>query len=253
MAARDSDDDIRKYLPDLSTILREADPARAKEKLAKAQDNPELDAALAHTQRPSAPPAEASPWAVEPVGIAKAALPSSLAAPPVVKEPTARRAKRAPFSAWTNGTKGLVAVLAAVGPVTLLWVLLVRPSGREHVEPARVAVSAGSSLLVAPTMSAASSPIVPGPAPAPTMTAELDAGASVAPAVPSGPAPTKPKGHPGTREDPYDAAPPTPAKTVEVVVPPPPTVVLPAPIAPVVSSAPVAPPPSATATVKPIF
>jgi hypothetical protein len=250
MAARDSDDDIRKYLPELSTILREADPARAKEKLTKAQDNPELDAAIAHAQRPSARPSEASPWAAEPVGIAPAALPSSLAAPPVVKEPEARRGSRAGFPGWA---KAIVAVIAAVGPVALLWVLLVRPDGRDHVDPARVVASAASSAPAAPTTSASASPIVPVPAPVPTMAPDADAGATVAPTVQSGGSSTKPKSHPGTRDDPYDAAPPPPAKTVDAVVAPPPLVVPPAPIAPVVSSAPAAPPPSATATVKPIF
>jgi hypothetical protein len=51
MGARDSDDDIRKYLPDLDTILREADPARGQAKLQEAQDNPELDKALAELKQ----------------------------------------------------------------------------------------------------------------------------------------------------------------------------------------------------------
>lgn len=229
MAARDSDDDIRKYLPDLSTILREADPARAKEKLTKAQDNPELDAALAHAQRPSARPSDASPWAAEPAGIAPGALPSSLAAPPVVKEPEAPPSKRAPFPPWA---KAIAAVIAVVGPVTLLWVLLVRPSGHEHVDPARLGASAGSSTPLSPTTSATAGSTSPPAAPAPVVTAELDAGASVAPPVPSGAAPTKPKGHAGTREDPYDAAPPGPAKTVDPAAPPTP----PTPPAPTSSS-----------------
>lgn len=224
MAARDSDDDIRKYLPDLSTILREADPARAKEKLAKAQDNPELDAALAHAQRPSVRPSEASPWAAEPVGIAKAALPSSLAAPPVVKEAKARPVKRAGFPGWA---KGIVAVIAAVGPATLLWVLLVRPSGRERVDPPRAAVSAGSSATPTPTMSATAPASAPTPspipaAPAPTVKTDVDAGASAPLTVPLSIAPTKPKAHATTSADPYDAAPPGPAKTVEPAAPPPP-------------------------------
>jgi hypothetical protein len=250
MAARDSDDDIRKYLPDLSTILREADPARAKEKLAKAQDNPELDAALAHAQRPSERPSEGSPWAAEPAGIAAAVLPSSLVAPPVVTEPEAPRRRRAPFPAWA---KAIVAVIAVVGPVTLLWALLVRPGRGENVEPARAGASGGSSAPTTPTMSATASPILPVSPPAPVLTADADAGASLAPPAPSGAATTKPKAHPGTREDPYDAAPPRPAKTAEAVAPPPPTIEPPAPIPPIVTAAAPPPPPSATATVKPIF
>ena len=251
MAARDSDDDIRKYLPDTSAILREAAPARAKAKLAKAQDNPELDAALAQVQpaRPSERPSEASPWAAEPIGIAATALPSSLAAPLVVKEAAAPRRKRAPFSPWA---KAIAAVIAAVGPATLLWALLVRPNGHEHVDPAR----AGASVPPVPTMSAtsvmsATAPPIP-PAPAPSVTAEVDAGANAPLTAPSGAAPVKPKAHPGTRDDPYDAAPPNPAKTADVVAPRP-TVEPPAPIPPVVTTAPPTPPPSATATVKPIF
>ena len=224
MAARDSDDDIRKYLPELSTILREADPARAKEKLSKAQDNPELDAALAHAQRPSARPSAASPWAAEPVGIAAAALPSSPAAPPVVKKPEARHRKRAPFSAWSNRTKGIVAVLAAVGPVTVLWVLLVRPSGRENVDPVRVAVSAGSSVSAAPTVSAsaasppmASARTTENPAPSSPAVPVIQDDAGTVPGVPverdAGPA--KPSVKPAPNEDdPYSTPPkkPAPAK-----------------------------------------
>ncbi len=48
---RDSDDDIRKYLPDLKTILRHADPAYSDEVLREAMDNPELDAALEERKR----------------------------------------------------------------------------------------------------------------------------------------------------------------------------------------------------------
>ncbi len=225
MAARDSDDDIRKYLPELSAILREADPARAKEKLTRAQDNPELDAALAQVppQRPSERPSEASRWAAPPVGIAAGALPSSLAAPPVVKEREAPQSRRAPFSSWA---KGIAAVIAAIGPVTLLWALLVRPNGREHVEPARAGASAGTSVPVAPTMSAKSMTSVATPpipqAPAPSVTAEVDAGARAPLTVPSSIAPMRPKGHTTAAVDPYDAAPPGPAKTVEPATPPPP-------------------------------
>jgi len=234
MAARDSDDDIRNYLPDLNTILREADPARAKEKLAKAQDNPELDAALAHAKRPSAPLSDASPWAAEPAGIEAAALPSSLAAPPVVvvKKPEAKPRKGVVFSPWA---KAIVAVLAAVGPVTLLWVLLVRPSGGGQVEPARAGASTVvSSAAAAPTMSASAAAISSAPvvAPTPAVTADADAGAKAAPAVPQVTAPTKVKAAPGTREDPYDAAPLAPAKTVDPVAPPTPA----APPAPTSSS-----------------
>jgi hypothetical protein len=220
MAARDSDDDIRKYLPDLKTILREADPARAKEKLEKAQDNPELDAALAHAQRPSARPSAASLWAAEPAGIAAV---GPVVVTPEVVAPEPRRRKRAPFPAWQ---KAIAAVIAVVGPVVLLWVLLVRPSGQER-EGARAGASAGSH-VPAPTTSARASPIEPAPAP----TAAADGGVSVAPLVPSVAGPTKAKGHPSTREDPYAAAPPRPAKTVDPLIPPPP----PAPPAPTSSS-----------------
>lgn len=219
MAARDSDDDIRKYLPDLSAILREADPARAKEKLTKAQDNPELDAVLAQVQRPSARPSEESPWAAEPAGIAATALPSSLVAPPVVKEPEAPPGRRAPFPGWA---KAIVAVIAVVGPVTLLWLLLVRPGGRQDIDPARMGASAGSSVPIAPSMSASAVPSTstraPTPIPPPPAlkaTADVDAGASAPLTAPSAIAPTKPNGHATAAGDPYDAAPPGPAKTVE--------------------------------------
>ncbi|WP_437894305.1 hypothetical protein [Sorangium sp. So ce124] len=45
MGARD-DDDIRKYMPDLKTIARTADPALAEERYREAINNPELDRAL---------------------------------------------------------------------------------------------------------------------------------------------------------------------------------------------------------------
>ncbi|WP_437808703.1 hypothetical protein [Sorangium sp. So ce1078] len=45
MGARD-DDDIRKYMPDLKTIARTADPALAEERYREALNNPELDRAL---------------------------------------------------------------------------------------------------------------------------------------------------------------------------------------------------------------
>ena len=236
MAARDSDDDIRKYLPDLTTILRDADPARAKEKLEKAQDNPELDAALAHAQRPSVRPSDASPWVTEPAGSAAVALTSERVPPPVVvvKEPETRRRKRAPFPTWA---KVMAAVIAVLGPVTLLWVLLVRPRGQGREEPVRAGASAGTSVPAVPTTSASASAtasaIETAPAPAPVLTVKSNAGASVAPLVPSpsSAAPTKPKGHPTTREDPYAAAPPGSAKTTEPVAPPIPAVTI-APTAP---------------------
>ncbi|XYH99212.1 hypothetical protein ACMHYB_05440 [Sorangium sp. So ce1128] len=48
---KDSDDDIRQYLPDLESIRREADPAVAERKLQQALDNPELDRALSEMQQ----------------------------------------------------------------------------------------------------------------------------------------------------------------------------------------------------------
>ncbi|HTN91994.1 MAG TPA: hypothetical protein VL242_50340, partial [Sorangium sp.] len=48
---KDSDDDIRQYLPDLESIRREADPAVAERKLQQALNNPELDRALSEMQQ----------------------------------------------------------------------------------------------------------------------------------------------------------------------------------------------------------
>src|SRR5690242_7124134 len=51
MGKRDSEDDIRNYLPDLATIVKRADPAYSEKLYREAMDNPELDQALAERKR----------------------------------------------------------------------------------------------------------------------------------------------------------------------------------------------------------
>ncbi len=198
---------------DLRTILREADPARAKEKLAKAQDNPELDAALAHAQRPSVLPSEASPSVPEPAGSAGVAQTPERVPPPVVvaTAPEARRRKRARFPAWA---KACAAVIAVVGPVTLLWVLLVRPRGQERGELVRGGVrvannAAPSGLSTAQVPSVGSAVPVPRGAAVPGI--EEDAGAAPAVQVERDASAPKPNARPKPSEDdPYSAQPKKP-------------------------------------------
>jgi hypothetical protein len=51
MAKRESDTDIRKFLPDLPSILKRADPAYGEKIYREAMDNPELDEAIAERDR----------------------------------------------------------------------------------------------------------------------------------------------------------------------------------------------------------
>lgn len=147
MGARDSDDDIRNYLPDLSTIMRKADPAYGEKILREAMDNPELDAALAERRKETSDggdPAESagkapeaakaganapSPWAKasseEPID--RAALPSASA-------PKAQAAAVEP-----NGTS----------PIKILSEKGARPQGRRTL-PLWLFVVAATVALVSP-------------------------------------------------------------------------------------------------------
>ena len=196
MAARDSDDDIRKYIADVDTIVKGADPARRKEQLRRAQDNPELDQALEELNdglkegespfafpivhlRPkgqgaaeavTATAKAASPWAGDAPEIARGALPSSLgpnAAPPVTTpipaEPVkpARRKRRA-LPSWRVSA---LAVLAALSPVAIVLIFL-RVHAPVVAEPAVPSASAHAS---APSIATASaSPQAPATAVAPS-------------------------------------------------------------------------------------
>jgi hypothetical protein len=223
MGARDSDDNIQKYLPDLATIRREADPAYAEKKLREALNNPELDAALAELKEelkegehpfafPSVPPvlkaqgggaastAGASTQAVAaPPPIEKGMLPSSFApivATPVVKpiapavvRRTVPSRKRMRLPGWAIAA---LAVLAVLGPVAMMMIFskLPAPAPRAAVSAVLPAVSAAAEVAASVRSAAAMPPLPP----------DADAGA---PAV----APTPPV--PNTAKKP----PPTPVRT----------------------------------------
>ena len=158
MGAKDSYDDIRKYLPDLDAITRAADPALAEEKHRKAVDNPELDRALAELKRglkegeapfefpvvPGWSTTEAaneaawvapSRWRGSAPAVEKAALPSALApAMTTLVSSGLGRGSKAPrdggrraLSPWLVSA---LAVLAVVGPVALIAILSQALSGR---------------------------------------------------------------------------------------------------------------------------
>jgi hypothetical protein len=209
MPARDSDDDIRKYMPDFKAILRAADPAVAAETRRAALDAPEVAEVIAEIREDNevtlpaaavtaaAPRAvavavvDASPWAVA-GEIDKAALPSSHApnaAPPVVRDampatPKAQKTATRKFPGWASS---VAAVIAVVGPCTFAVVLLSRPTQNGGVTvPSANAGASVSSAAVPPVVTGAApvsmqAPGVPPVAPS----AESDAGAAPPVVVPS--------------------------------------------------------------------
>jgi hypothetical protein len=132
MNARNSDDDLRNFMPDMAAIRRAADPAYAERKLREALNNPELDKALAEVRALKAEEATMTASSI------KAPAPLSRAAPP-------RKA-----AVYT------LAVLAALVPAGLVLVLVKR-------EPpaAQVAVPAGSGPA---SVNAAATSAAPPPA-----------------------------------------------------------------------------------------
>ena len=143
--------------------------------------------------------------------------------------------------------------LAIMGPVVALGLGVFQrregPGGAREALPGMGSAVSASVMVVAPTVhSGAAAPAVQRTA---VPVIEEDGGAapavtavSVARAVP---VPVKTKSVKGRGEDPYDAAVPGPAKTVEAVVPAPPPA-----IAPVISAAPsISPAPTVAPLVKP--
>ena len=204
MAARDSDDDIRKYMPDFNTILRTADPAVAAAKRRAALDAPGVaeviteirednEVTLSAVVAVAVPPravavavVSASPWSATAGGeIDKAALPSSLApnaAPPVVRDaamvkPTARKTAKKTFPPWASS---VAAVIAVVGPCTFAVVLLSRPAQNGGVTIPSANAGAGVSSFAAPGVTSAAPVSTQVPTVEPS--AVVDAGAA-APAV----------------------------------------------------------------------
>ena len=173
-----------------------------------------------------------SPWAIEAVvaPIAASELPSALA--PVARTepaPASEKAAGVPPKDDRLVRAGIaLVVLALLGFAA--FQLVPREKTKDPVTAVPVA-SGTASVAPAPELSATA----PGPT-APTATVEIDAGVPATSGFAATGAPVKVKTARGPEENIYDAAAPSPAKTVEaVVVPPPPT------------NVPVAPPkPSAT-------
>lgn len=226
MARRDSDDDIRKLFPDLKTILRHADPAHAERVLREAQDNPELDEALAERERNRAsessddlgerttlsgtagtapvvapPPRRGSapsPWAKDPAEyvLDKAALPSAnaprpekpAAAPPVTSPITPADARPAPVNGRRTMPGWVLPIAAAIALSPLaMWAVASR------LPPPRTAPQSASSSAQAPVPAVSDSAIQPTVASsAPTPSDSATSGATLAPTAPSvpGPAPS---------------------------------------------------------------
>ena len=248
---RKSEDDIRKLLPDVATILRHADPAYSEKMLQEAMDNPELDAALEDrkrgldaldreaqasadtategTVRVSAP----SPWAHENAGggIDKSALPS--AAAPKVEVPAAAPPVTAPIRSAAMAERGgdgrralprwiLPAIAAIALSPFMMWAVVSSLPPRHPQNPGS---SAQATASAAPAPSAAPSAdrsADPTPSAAPTTSAVAP------PAVPGTqtvdaplPAPQKTGvsiPHKARSGDPYDAAAPSAAKTAAPIV-----------------------------------
>lgn len=241
MGARDSDDDIRKYLPDFKTIMREADPAHAEQKRQDALNNPELDQALADLkqgmtagEKPFAfpvGPAEAAPPTAEVAGGAVAprvAAAAVVVAPAVARTVTSRarprEAKRRQVflvrvgGALPQWAKAALAVLAVVGPLVMLVTVLKTPPA-----PGKGELDAGALPAARPGVSAVPSgsaaPAIPSGSAAPAVSAVPSVEPSGAATAPEKPRQgIKPR---GAGRDPHkDAASPSPQKTAEPAAPP---------------------------------
>jgi hypothetical protein len=233
-ATRDSDTDLAKVFPDMQTIRREADPSRRRANLEKALDTPPVvDAALTILRQglkegedplyyevprgepvsePAAPAndsdAAPSPWST-PTGdaIPKELLPSASApaASPTTETPQAAEAPgvhRARRPRGASVRAAVIALVAVLGPITLMWLLLVRSQGsNEGSSPASSArPSAAATAPTAPpapaTVGATAEAVVAPPSSAtiaaPAPSASVDAGAVAAPPPPARPTTNSP-------------------------------------------------------------
>jgi len=263
-------DDLRKYMPRISTIMRETDPRKMEERHRAALQDPALQAAIAEradetpaTPRVSAP----SPWAKPGAGeIDKAALPSALMpAPPAATAPEGERPVTKPAVAKAELRAralrrkkvlvGVGAVLVVAAPTLLGIVMATRYAARGAAVSASAVVSAavpgaaGSAAgSAAPSATSATGSAVPSTTSATAATSaaaapSASAAASAGPAVRPG-STGRPR---GSGEDPYDGAAPVPPKTAEPVLSAAPTVSAAAPPAGTVApkaTAPAAPPPT---------
>lgn len=236
-----------------------APPPEVREMSAQERDDAEevTEDRITQPMRPKSTPAPAleiigaaSPWTTEAavVKVAASALPSSRA--PSTGPATA---SEKPVSGASQGGRVLrVMVPLAVLVVLGFAVFQVIPRDRTPEQIGAVPVPSGpASVASAAPPAAASSTaavMVAPPAPPPRVpgTAEIDAGASLAPSAPVGPLLNKPKVR---NDDPYDAAAPMPAKTAQPIAPATaPTV---APVAPAPSVKPTATPSAAPASSSP--
>ena len=206
----------------------------------------EDETTLEHAQSPGSGPAN-SPWAkeAEVAPIAVSDLPSSLSpgAKSVRVAPAAESEKAAgvPVDGGNKGVRvmGVLAVVAVIGFAAVQ--LMPKTRVVEALVPVPVR-SAGVAVGVRPQPEVSSGAVVVPSASAvvPAATTEVDAGVSVVPSATV--VPVKPR---AKIEDPYDAVVPGPAKTAEAVVIPP-------PIAPVISAAPsISPAPTVAPSAKP--
>jgi hypothetical protein len=251
--ARASDVELGEYFPDLETIVREVDPVRRAKKLRNAIDNPEIDEALAEARQSLARldrttpnrGSVASPWAQQTPELGapdKAALPSALMplAPVPERTPEAEHATTLekspvpinPRPAWRwTVAKSVMAVIAVVAPLTMMYFLLVWRNDRGPVNPAPAATSAAIATPPLPTI----------PAPIPTPSAVPTIAPSVAP-TDSATAPQVPTAEPHGGKPPHGGTPHAaqPSPSSEPVMPSSPK-----------TAEPLTPPPTATASAPP--
>lgn len=239
---KDRESDLSNVFPDLKTMQRDADPSRRRARLEEALNTPPVvDAALTILrqglkpgedplyyevpQREGAPDSGApgpctsdadaapSPWADDAgVAVPKELLPSAGGVPapvPAAVDATRARRTRRPGRLLS----AVIALLAVLGPIFVMWLVVVRPHGSGE---SRQATSARPSAEVAPPPATAtgvptagppSSAVVAPPAPS----ASVDVGAATAQSAPAvaPPAPSvKPKTRPpgAKRSPPKDGA-----------------------------------------------
>jgi hypothetical protein len=235
VSGRKSEDDIRKYLPDLDAVLRTADPEAAKERRRQALAELKGEYGEEVDEAAIPPSAGASPWAnAGATEIDRSALPSALApgvVPPVTtpikKEGSEERRRGGAFPGWL---KGVAAVIGVLGPLVVLLLLQNLPSSKTNdrgdgTSAALTSTGTGAapSPMVAKSAAPSASPpagstAVPTapPAPGSAVVPVPSNTASAVPAVPSasaGASSAVAKKPPARTPDPYDAATPPPAKT----------------------------------------
>lgn len=154
-ATKDSDTDLGEVFPDMKTIAREADQSRRRAKLENALNaSPVMDAALKILR----------------YGLKEGEDPLYYAVPP--REPVPKPGPpRAPREAHRRQDVSLrsavIALIAVFGPLTIMWVLFVRPQGSG--DGGRHVSSAPAAAPSAPTIVAATAEVVmPPPSSAPS-------------------------------------------------------------------------------------